>query len=176
MPAGKRIGKKMPHRELEEWRNRCMEAMKLWVEKSKEALRCGEDEIPPIPALPPLPPLQHGPPGFGGNREHVPPFFGPPRSNVVASRIDDEGLKVVDMLVEAGLFDTRSEAVAYLVAEGIKARKDVIDQVSAALGEIREIAKRREERIAKLREQIGIARPEAPGETPYTKDQPPSLR
>ncbi|NIV44343.1 hypothetical protein GWN49_05615, partial [Candidatus Bathyarchaeota archaeon] len=44
------------------------------------------------------------------------------RTNVVASRIGDDELKLVDMLIEAKLFGTRSEAVAYLVSEGIKAR------------------------------------------------------
>ena len=141
---------------VDEWRNWCMQAMEEWTEKCREAAKCGKGEMPPMPRLPPMPPLRHGPPGFGPHSEHLPPFFGPPRSNVVASRIDDGGLRVVDMLVEAGLFNTRSEAVAYLVTEGIKARKDVVDQVSSALGEIREIAKQKEQRVANLRKQIGI--------------------
>ena len=58
------------------------------------------------------------------------------RSNVVASRIGNEELSVIDMLIEAGLFKTRSEAVAYLVGEGIKARKDIIKKVSSSLKEI----------------------------------------
>jgi len=58
---------------------------------------------------------------------------------VVASRIGDEELRAIDMLIEAGLFNTRSEAVAYLVSEGIKARKDTLDKVSSALQDIRRI-------------------------------------
>jgi len=158
---------------VDEWRNSCMEAMKEWMEKSREAAKCGKGEMPPMPSLPPIPNLRHGPPGFGPHPEHLPPFFGPPRSNVVASRIDDEGLRVVDMLVEAGLFNTRSEAVAYLVTEGIKARKDVIKEVSAALGEIREIARQKEQRVANLRKQIGIVGQETSGEPPEPKEEAP---
>ena len=158
-------------RGVDEWRNSCMQAMKEWMEKSREAAKCRKGEMPPMPSLPPMAPFRHGGPGFGPHPEHVPPFFGPPRSNVVASRIDDEGLRVVDMLVEAGLFNTRSEAVAYLVTQGIKARKDVIDQVSSALGEIREIAKQKEQRVASLRKQIGIVGQGASEQPSEPKDE-----
>lgn len=160
-------------KDVDEWRNDCMEAMRDWMERSREAVKCGKCDVPPMPSLPPMPHLRHGPPGFGPHSEHFPPFFGPPRSNVVASRIHDEGLRVVDMLVEAGLFSTRSEAVAYLVTEGIKARKDVVDQVSGALGEIREIAKQKEQHIARLRKQIGIAGPESSVEPSGSGDESP---
>ncbi len=82
------------------------------------------------------------------------------RSNVVASRIGDEELGVVDMLTEAGLFSTRSEAVAYLVAEGIKARKDIIDKVTLSLKEIRRVRREAEEHIARLKREIGFVEPE----------------
>lgn len=51
------------------------------------------------------------------------------RSNVIASRIGDEELRVVNMLVEAELFSSRSQAIAYLVREGIKARRDIIERL-----------------------------------------------
>jgi Arc/MetJ-type ribon-helix-helix transcriptional regulator len=81
------------------------------------------------------------------------------RSNVVASRIGDEGLSIIDMLIEAGLFSTRSEAVAYLVGEGIKARKDIIQKVSSSLKEIRKVRKEAEESILRLKREIGFVEP-----------------
>jgi len=97
--------------------------------------------LPNIPRMPPLP--LHG-----------------ARSNVVASRIGDEELKLIDMLIEAGLFETRSEAVAYLVNEGIKARQDIIKKVSSALEEIRKIRRQAEEQVEKLRREIGLVQGE----------------
>jgi len=82
------------------------------------------------------------------------------RSNVVASRIGDEELKIIDMLIEAGLFETRSEAVAFLVNEGIKARQDIIEKVSSALKEIRKIRQQAEEQVKKLRKDLGLAESE----------------
>ena len=96
-----------------------------------------------------------------------------PRSNVVASRVGDEEWHVIDMLVEAGLFTTRSEAVAYLVCEGIRARKDLLEKVSSALDEIRRIRKEGEEYTAKLKKEIGFVEPTALGEpTPQKKTCP----
>ncbi len=63
------------------------------------------------------------------------------------------------MLIEAGVFGTRSEAVAYLVNEGMKARQDILDKVSSALKEIRGIRKKAEEQVRRLKEDIGVAEP-----------------
>ncbi len=79
------------------------------------------------------------------------------RTNVVASRVGTEQLQVIDMLIEAGVFGTRSEAVAYLVNEGMKARQDILDKVSSALNEIRGIRKKAEEHVRRLKEDIGVA-------------------
>ncbi|UCG45869.1 MAG: hypothetical protein JSV58_03635 [Candidatus Bathyarchaeota archaeon] len=99
----------------------------------------------PLPPIPPIPPLHSGSIG---------------RVNVVASRLGDEELRLIDMIIEAGIFSTRSEAVAYLVAEGIKARQDVFDKVSSGLSELRSIRKKAEEQVEKLKEEIGLAKPE----------------
>jgi Arc/MetJ-type ribon-helix-helix transcriptional regulator/DNA-directed RNA polymerase subunit RPC12/RpoP len=87
------------------------------------------------------------------------------RSNVVASRIGDEELRAIDMLIEAGLFNTRSEAVAYLVGEGIKARKDTFDKVSTTLQEIRKIKGEADEYLARLRKDVGLVTTEAYGKS-----------
>ena len=79
----------------------------------------------------------------------------------MASRIGTEQLQVIDMLIEAGVFGTRSEAVAYLVNEGMKARQDILNKVSSALKEIRGIRRKAEEQVRRLKEDIGVAEPRA---------------
>jgi len=134
---------------IREWRENYRNALKEWKERLKNWKMQAKEEIsrgsfpplPPLPNIPRMPPL---------------PLHGA-RSNVVASRIGDEELKIIDMLIEAGLFETRSEAVAYLVNEGIKARQDIIEKVSSALEEIRKIRRQAEEQVKKLRQELGLA-------------------
>ncbi len=65
------------------------------------------------------------------------------RGNVVMVRVNDETLQHLDMLVEAELARSRSEAAAMLITEGMKANKQVFDR-------IREIT----DQIAVLRSQL----------------------
>lgn len=65
------------------------------------------------------------------------------RGNVVMVRVNDETLQHLDMLVEAELARSRSEAAAMLITEGMKANKQVFDR-------IREIT----DQIAALRSQL----------------------
>lgn len=148
---------------IERWRDRCVETMKEWVESAREALESGR-EVPPPPPIPRMPDLPPQPPMPGMPPRPPRPPPPPPRSNVIASRIGDEELGVVDMLIEAGVFGTRSEAVAYLVREGIRARKDVVEEVSSALHEIRKIARQKEEYASRLRKEIGILDTESASE------------
>ena len=67
------------------------------------------------------------------------------RSNVVMTRLNDEDMAKVDALVEVGIFDSRSEAVAFLVHEGIKARKDIFDKIMPIVEQIRELRKKAKE-------------------------------
>jgi len=133
---------------IREWRENYRNALKEWKERLKNWKMQAKDEISrgSLPPLPPLPNIPRMPPL---------PIHGA-RSNVVASRIGDEELKIIDMLIEAGLFETRSEAVAYLVNEGIKARSDIIEKVSSALKEIRRIRRQAEEQVEKLRRELGL--------------------
>ena len=59
------------------------------------------------------------------------------RDNVVMVRVDRESLDRLDDLVEAGIMGSRSEAAAYLIAEGIKARQGLFDRIGEKIGEIR---------------------------------------
>ena len=126
---------------LREWRERFRD----WKAQAKSSLSKGSSfTMPPLPAMPPMPPM---------------PSLSTRRSNVVASRIGDEELQMIDMLIEARVFSTRSEAVAYLVREGINARQDVLEKVSSALQDIRRIREEAEEQVAELRKEIGVAQP-----------------
>ena len=129
---------------MREWR----EKFKDWKAQAKSSISEGVPfTIPSMPEMPPMPPIPM-------------PHLSTGRSNVVASRIGNEELRLIDMLIEAGVFGTRSEAVAYLVREGINARQDVLDKVSSSLEDIRRIRKEAEEQVAKLKKEIGVAEPE----------------
>jgi rubrerythrin len=145
----------------EEWKE-YKESMKEWKDQYKEILHDWKDRIrdwkdqieekatsgsvfhfdfPPVPPVPPIPPMHLTSTG---------------RANVVASRIGDEDIRLIDMLIEADVFGTRSEAVAYLVNEGIKARRDTFEKVSTSLEEIRRTRKEAERQVEKLKDEIGL--------------------
>ncbi len=73
-------------------------------------------------------------------------FAGP--SYVVSSvRLPQRDLEVVDALVEAGVFKSRSEAVAFFAHKGIEASKPLFEE---ALAKLEELKRARE----KLREEL----------------------
>ena len=59
------------------------------------------------------------------------------RENVVMVRIDGASLDRLDDLVEAGIMGSRSEAAAFLIAEGIKSRQGLFDRIGEKISEIR---------------------------------------
>ena len=59
------------------------------------------------------------------------------RENVVMVRLNTESLSRLDSLVEAGLVSSRSEAGAFLIGEGIKARAGLFDRISEKVDQIR---------------------------------------
>ena len=68
------------------------------------------------------------------------------RKNVVMVRLNEASLQRVDDLVESGVVKSRSEASAFLIGEGIKARADIfarigekIDTIRAARQELRDL-------------------------------------
>jgi len=61
------------------------------------------------------------------------------RDNVIMTRLADEDLDKLDALVEVELFKSRSEAVAYFIHEGIKARKDLFDKVTPTVEKIQQL-------------------------------------
>lgn len=61
------------------------------------------------------------------------------RSNVVMTRLNDDDLKQIDALVEVEAFNSRSEAAAFFIKEGIQARKDLFQKVMPTVDKIREL-------------------------------------
>ncbi len=59
------------------------------------------------------------------------------RDNVVMVRTNKESLDRLDELVEGGIANSRSEAAAFLIAEGINARQGLFDKISEKIEEIR---------------------------------------
>jgi len=76
----------------------------------------------------------------GGIVEDLPatPTSGP-KSNVITCRLDDATLNALDILVEAGVRSTRSDAAAWLIGAGIEAHRPLIARVTATVEEIRRL-------------------------------------
>ena len=90
------------------------------------------------------------------------------RDNVVMVRVDDDSKSKLDELLEAGLVNSRSEAAAFLIAEGIKARSQLFDTIS---GKVEDIRKKKEE-LRRLLEEDGEATPasEEPAESSVSEN------
>jgi len=71
------------------------------------------------------------------------------RGNVIMTRLNDDDLEKIDALVEVELFKSRSEAVAYFIHEGIKARRDLFDKVTPTVEKIRQLKKEARETLEK---------------------------
>ena len=67
------------------------------------------------------------------------------RTNVVMVRVGRDSLDRLDDLVECGLTRSRSEAAAFLIGEGVKARKDLFDKIADQTRVIREAKDRLKE-------------------------------
>jgi len=61
------------------------------------------------------------------------------RNTVLTIRIKDESNKKLSMLVEAGLFKSRSESAAFLIEQGIKSQEPLFAKISNKLEKIDKI-------------------------------------
>lgn len=61
------------------------------------------------------------------------------RNTVLTIRVNDESSRKMSMLVDSGLFKSRSESAAFLIQEGIKNQDALFKKISAKLGEIEKI-------------------------------------
>lgn len=61
-------------------------------------------------------------------------------STIVSSiRLREEDAKIIDELVDSGIFKSRSEAVAFFTRKGIEASKEWLEKVRENIGKIREL-------------------------------------
>ncbi len=61
------------------------------------------------------------------------------RDHVLMVRVNDESLDRINDLKDAGLFRSRSEAAAYLIAEGIEAKSDLFTRIQEKIRQIQDI-------------------------------------
>lgn len=59
------------------------------------------------------------------------------RDSVVMVRVNADSRERMDELIEADLVGSRSEAAAFLIAEGIKARQELFERISSKIDDIR---------------------------------------
>ena len=71
------------------------------------------------------------------------------RDSVVMVRVSRESVDRLDELVDAGLANSRSEAAAFLITEGITARSDLYDKIA----EQTEVIRNAREKLRKLLEE-----------------------
>jgi Arc/MetJ-type ribon-helix-helix transcriptional regulator len=79
------------------------------------------------------------------------------RNTVLTIRVNDEANKMLNMLVEAGLFRSRSESAAFLIQEGIKIQRDLFSKVQ---NKFEKIEKLRAELQTLVTDEIQIEPPE----------------
>jgi len=63
------------------------------------------------------------------------------RNTVLTIRVNDESNKKLNMLVDAGLFKSRSESAAFLIQEGIKNQEPLFNKIQTKLKRIESIKK-----------------------------------
>jgi len=84
------------------------------------------------------------------------------RNTVLTIRVNDESNTKLNMLVDSGLFKSRSESAAFLIQEGIKRQEVLFHKISSKL-----------ERIEKIRDDLKkIVWEELESQPPKSKSQP----
>ncbi len=61
------------------------------------------------------------------------------RNTVLTIRVDDESNLRLNMLVESGIFKSRSESAAFLINEGIKSQESLFSRIATKLKKIDKI-------------------------------------
>jgi Arc/MetJ-type ribon-helix-helix transcriptional regulator len=61
------------------------------------------------------------------------------RNTVLTIRVNDESSQKMNMLVDAGLFKSRSESAAFLIQEGIRSREDLFGKIEGKLKKMEKI-------------------------------------
>jgi Arc/MetJ-type ribon-helix-helix transcriptional regulator len=72
-------------------------------------------------------------------------------SVVISSvRLPEADLKIIDSLVEAGIFKSRNEAIAFFIHRGIEASKDWLEKINATLENIRKLQEEAKKEIMSM--------------------------
>jgi Arc/MetJ-type ribon-helix-helix transcriptional regulator len=61
------------------------------------------------------------------------------RNTVLTIRVDDDSNDKMNMLVESGIFKSRSESAAFLIKEGIQKQEPLFSKISSKLEKIEKI-------------------------------------
>jgi transcriptional regulator with XRE-family HTH domain len=67
------------------------------------------------------------------------PPISPVKGNVVMCRLDDEALAAIDILVEAGIRTTRSDAASWLIQAGIQVHQPLLQKISGTAAQIQRL-------------------------------------
>ena len=89
------------------------------------------------------------------------------RENVVMVRLNKESLSRLDDLVEADVVNSRSEASAFLIGEGIKRRQGLFDRIEQKIEDIR---KAKEELRTLIEDEEPVEEAPEPAEASGGKD------
>lgn len=83
------------------------------------------------------------------------------RNTVLSIRVSDEANQRLTMLVDAGIFKSRSESAAFLISEGIKRHEELFAKVASKMSEIDKIREELQKIIVNAGMQEGSSK-EAP--------------
>jgi predicted transcriptional regulator len=61
------------------------------------------------------------------------------RNTVLTIRVNDDANKKLSMLVDAGIFKSRSESAAFLIEEGVKQQQNLFDKITEKLEKIEKL-------------------------------------
>ena len=61
------------------------------------------------------------------------------RDNVVMVRVNEGDLNRINELVDSGQFNSRSEATAFLISEGIKAKQQMFEKMAEKISQIQNL-------------------------------------
>lgn len=81
------------------------------------------------------------------------------RNTVLTIRVNDESNKKLNMLVEAGLFKSRSESAAFLIEEGIKSQGTLFSKITDKLKKMEKIRDELKDIVSKEVESKSAAEP-----------------
>jgi hypothetical protein len=70
------------------------------------------------------------------------------RENTVMVRINDDALKHLDMLVEAGICKTRSESAALVIDRGVEAMAPLFDRIRGVTDQIHDLREQLKDLLA----------------------------